>query len=176
MGHLVDDLLAFARLGRQPLSKRDVATARLVEQLVREVRQVHEGRSVTVRVQQLPDLCADPGLIRQVFVNLIDNAFKYTRGRAEGHIEIGSRSSDGQQIFFVRDDGVGFDMKYADKLFGVFQRLHRAEDFEGTGVGLAIVHRIVSRHGGRVWAEGAVGQGAVFNFTLGGRTARAFDD
>jgi light-regulated signal transduction histidine kinase (bacteriophytochrome) len=116
----------------------------------------------------MPPLWGDPSLLKQVFVNLIGNAFKYTRMRAEAAIEIGSRESDSGRVLFVRDNGAGFNMQYADKLFGVFQRLHRAEDFEGTGVGLAIVRRIVERHGGRVWAEAAVDQGATFYFTTEG--------
>jgi light-regulated signal transduction histidine kinase (bacteriophytochrome) len=116
----------------------------------------------------MPIIWGDPALLKQVFVNLIDNAFKYTRMRAEAAIEIGSRESGGERVLFVRDNGAGFDMQYADKLFGVFQRLHRAEDFEGTGVGLAIVDRIVARHGGRVWAEAAVDRGATFYFTTEG--------
>jgi PAS domain S-box-containing protein len=167
MGHLVDDLLAFARLSRQPLVRRQVSMKSMVELVVREVRQQHEGRSVTVTVGDLPDLTGDSGLLKQVFVNLVDNAFKYTRRRDEAHIDIGSREIAGERVFSVRDDGVGFDTQYASKLFGVFQRMHRAEDFEGTGVGLAIVQRIVQRHGGRIWAEAAVDRGATFHFTVG---------
>ena len=165
MGRLVDDLLAFSRLGRQPLSRQQVPTGPIIEQVLSDVRQQAEGRSVSVTVGELPPLWGDPALFKQVFVNLIDNAFKYTRMRAEAVVEIGSRKIDGEQVFFVRDNGAGFDMQYADKLFGVFQRLHRAEDFAGTGVGLAIVQRIVQRHGGRVWAEALVDQGATFYFT-----------
>jgi light-regulated signal transduction histidine kinase (bacteriophytochrome) len=109
----------------------------------------------------------DAGLLKQVFVNLVDNAFKYTRRRDEAHVDIGSREIAGERVFSVRDDGVGFDTQYASKLFGVFQRMHRAEDFEGSGVGLAIEQRIVQRHGGRIWAEAAVDRGATFHFTVG---------
>jgi light-regulated signal transduction histidine kinase (bacteriophytochrome) len=165
MGHLVDDLLAFSRFGRQPLNKRQVPTATIVEQILRNVRQEVEKRYVGVSVGDMPTLWGDPALLKQVFVNLIDNAFKYTRMRAEAVIEIGSCEIAGEQVCFVRDNGAGFDMQYADKLFGVFQRLHRAEDFEGTGVGLAIVQRIVERHGGRVWADAVVDGGATFYFT-----------
>jgi PAS domain S-box-containing protein len=168
MGHLIDDLLAFARLSRQPLVAQRFSTNALVEQVLREVRKQHEGRSVTVTLGDLPELEGDPGLLKQVFVNLIDNAFKYTRLNPKAHVEIGSREIDAERVFSVRDDGVGFDTQYAGKLFGVFQRLHRAEDFEGTGVGLAIVQRIIQRHGGRVWADAMVDRGATFFFTIGG--------
>ncbi len=124
------------------------------------------ARSVAVSVGDLPSVSGDPALLKQVFVNLIANAFKYTRMREKADIEIGSRTIDGERVFFVRDNGAGFDMQYAGKLFGVFQRLHRCEEFEGTGVGLAIVQRIVNRHGGRVWAKAAVNQGATFYLTL----------
>src|ERR1700736_2618772 len=167
MGHLVDDLLAFARLSRQQLSKQRVPIRKIIENVLSDARQQAEGRSVSVSVGELSSLWGDPSLLKQVFVNLIGNAFKYTRMRAEAVIEVGSREIGGEQVVFVRDNGAGFDMRYADKLFGVFQRLHRAEDFEGTGVGLAIVQRIVHRHGGRVWAEAAVDQGATFYFTTG---------
>jgi light-regulated signal transduction histidine kinase (bacteriophytochrome) len=165
MGRLVDDLLKFARLGRQPMSKRRVPTGTIIEQVVRDLRQQADGRSIRVAIGELPSISGDPTLIKQIFVNLIENAFKYTRMRAEALIEIGARDIGGEQVFFVRDNGAGFDMQYADKLFGVFQRLHRAEDFEGTGVGLAIVQRIVQRHGGRIWAEAAIDRGATFYFT-----------
>ena len=138
--------------------------ADLVAQVVRDLQS--EGRAVSVTVAELPDVWGDPALLKQVFVNLIDNAFKYTQTREDGRIEIGARRTEGEQVIFVRDNGIGFDMRYAGKLFGVFQRLHRAEDFEGTGVGLAIVQRIIHRHGKRVWAEAAVDQGATFYFTV----------
>jgi PAS domain S-box-containing protein len=166
MGHLVADLLRFSQLGRQPLSKQPVATEAIIAQILSDARYQTEGRSVNVSVGETPDLWGDPSLLKQVFANLIQNAFKYTRTRAQAVIEIGSSEIAGERVFFVRDNGAGFDMQYADKLFGVFQRLHRAEDFEGTGVGLAIVQRIIERHGGRVWAEAAVDKGATFYFTM----------
>lgn len=168
MGHLVDDLLAFSRLSREPLNKRRVATRSMVEQILDEALLAHQGRQVEVSVGHLSDCWGDPALLKQVFVNLIGNAFKYTGQREVATVEVGSKDSGEEQIFFVRDNGIGFDMRYADKLFGVFQRLHRAEDFEGTGVGLAIVQRIIQRHGGRIWAEAAIDRGATFYFTLKG--------
>jgi len=168
MGHLIDDLLNLARLGRQPLTRRQVAVGVLVDEVVAEMRRLYQGRSVRVDIETLPDLSCDPVLLRRVYSNLIDNAFKYTRLRADARVEIGSRMIDGERVLFVRDNGAGFDMQYASKLFGVFQRLHRAEDFEGNGVGLAMVQRVVHRHHGRVWAEAAVDRGATFYFTLEG--------
>jgi light-regulated signal transduction histidine kinase (bacteriophytochrome) len=128
-----------------------VPTRAIIEQVVDDARQQADGRSVSVSVGEMPDLWGDPRLMKQVFANLIQNAFKYTRTRAQAVIEIGSSEIGGERVFFVRDNGAGFDMQYLDKLFGVFQRLHRVEEFEGTGVGLAIVQRIIERHGG---AEG----------------------
>jgi PAS domain S-box-containing protein len=165
MGRLVDDLLAFSRLGRQPLTKQHVAAGTIIEQVVSELQRQAEGRSVIVSIGELPQVWGDPSLLKQVFINLIGNAFKYTRQRADAAIEIGTCIIGGEQAFFVRDNGAGFDMQYADQLFKVFQRLHRVEDFEGTGVGLAIVQRIIQRHGGRIWAEAAVDKGATFYFT-----------
>ncbi len=166
MGRLVDDLLHFSRLGRQPLETRPVEPGEIVRRALDDLRAEREGRKVDITVGDLPGCQADPALLRQVFVNLLSNALKFTRGRAAAEIEIGCREAGGTRAYFVRDNGAGFDMRYADKLFGVFQRLHRAEDFEGTGVGLAIVQRIVQRHGGRVWAEALVDRGATFYFTL----------
>jgi PAS domain S-box-containing protein len=173
MGHLVDDLLTLSRLGRQPLTRQLVATGTIVEQVLRDVRQQVTGRSVQVSVGELPPVWGDAGLLKQVFMNIIDNAFKYTRLRDDAVIEIDSRRIGDEQVFIVRDNGVGFDMQYADKLFDVFQRLHRAEDFVGTGVGMAIVQRIVQRHGGRVWAEAVVDRGATFYFTTEGPPSHA---
>ncbi|HET7538666.1 MAG TPA: PAS domain-containing protein [Polyangiaceae bacterium] len=163
MGHLIDELLAFSRLARTPLKLKPVDTNELVAQCLVEL---NPGQA-EVSVGALSSCQADPGLLRQVFMNLLSNAFKYSRHRTPSRIEVGSeRDALGKTVFYVRDNGTGFDMKYASKLFGVFQRLHRQEDFEGTGVGLAIVQRIVTRHGGRVWAEAEPEKGATFSFTL----------
>jgi PAS domain S-box-containing protein len=168
MGRLVDDLLVLSRLGRQPLAKRPVAPARLVREVLGELRDERANRRVDVTLGELPECLADPALLKQVWVNLLSNALKYTRRREEVRIEVGYQNGAAEPAYFVKDNGVGFDMRYAHKLFGTFQRLHRPEDYEGTGVGLALVQRIVHRHGGRVWAEAQPGQGAAFYFTLGG--------
>lgn len=163
MGQLVDDLLAFSRLARTPLKLRPVETKDLVAQCLLEL---NPGQA-QVSVGELFPCQADPGLLRQVFTNLLSNAIKYSRHRTPPRIEVGAdRDALGKVVFYVRDNGTGFDMRYASKLFGVFQRLHRQEDFEGTGVGLAIVQRIVTRHGGRIWADAAPEKGATFSFTL----------
>ncbi|MGH8010272.1 MAG: sensor histidine kinase, partial [Candidatus Binatia bacterium] len=167
MGSLIDDLLTFSRLGRQPLTKQPVAPADLVRQTLTELRVEQENRRVEINLGELPLCQADPALLKQVFVNLLTNALKFTRRRELACIEIGCQQLNGDQIYFVKDNGVGFDMQYVHKLFGVFQRLHRIEDYEGTGVGLAIVQRILHRHGGRVWAEAAIDEGATFYFTVG---------
>jgi light-regulated signal transduction histidine kinase (bacteriophytochrome) len=138
----------------------------LVREALEELLPERQGRQVEIRAAPLPPSHGDNALLKQVWANLLSNALKYTRKCDSAVVEIGSVLEDGVAIYFVRDNGTGFDMRYAHKLFGVFQRLHRAEDFEGTGVGLAIVHRIVHRHGGRVWAEAAVDRGATFHFTL----------
>jgi light-regulated signal transduction histidine kinase (bacteriophytochrome) len=166
MGNLVDDLLAFSRLGRQPLTKEQVSLGPIIERVLADLCQQDVERLVNVSVANLLPVWGDPMLLKQVLINLIGNAFKYTKQRADAAVEIGNVQIDGERVFFVRDNGAGFDMKYAGQLFRVFQRLHRVEEFEGTGVGLAIVQRIVHRHGGRVWAEAAVGKGATFYFTL----------
>jgi light-regulated signal transduction histidine kinase (bacteriophytochrome) len=163
MGDLIDGLLSFSRLGRQPIRKQLVEPADLVRQAVEDLGLEQAGRPVEIAVGYLPACEGDPLLLKQVFVNLLSNALKYCRTRERTRIEIATADSS---AYYVRDNGVGFDMRYADKLFGVFQRLHRSEEYEGTGVGLAIVQRIVHRHGGRVWAEGVVNQGATFYFTL----------
>jgi signal transduction histidine kinase len=171
MGQLVDDLLAFSRLSRQPLKLQRVVCNDLIRQVLVELSREHEGRSVDITSGELPVCQADPVLLKQVFVNLLANALKFTRQRDVAVITIGCREDGGEHVYFVQDNGVGFDMRYASKLFGVFQRLHSSEEYEGTGVGLAIVQRIIHRHGGRVWAEAVVDQGATFYFTLGGDTA-----
>ena len=166
MGTLIDDLSAFSQLSRRALRRQSVSMADLVRQTVEDLRSQREGRHIEIRQGDLPPCEGDPALLKQVWINLLANAQKYTRQRANAVIEIGCTLHENGTIYFVRDNGAGFDMQYAGKLFGVFQRLHRAEDFEGTGVGLAIVQRIIQRHGGRIWAEAAVDRGATFYFTL----------
>jgi len=140
-----------------------------VKEVLSDFQADASGRNIDLKIGPLPEVYGDSAMLRQVFVNLISNAFKYTKMRPDAVIEIGSiYDENGKMCIFVKDNGAGFDMKYADKLFGLFQRLHRAEDFEGTGVGLANVRRIIQRHGGKVWAEGKVGEGATFFFTLTG--------
>jgi light-regulated signal transduction histidine kinase (bacteriophytochrome) len=169
MDSLVTDLLTFARMSRVAVLKRHVATEPIVRDIVDDLLAEHAGRRFEIRIGSLPPCLADPSLLRQVYVNLLSNAFKYTNGRDPAVIEIDClREDDPQQplIYVVRDNGVGFDMRFAGKLFQVFERLHNRHDVEGTGVGLALVRRIVERHGGKVWAEAAPGNGASFYFTL----------
>jgi signal transduction histidine kinase len=173
MGQLIDDLLAFSRLGRQPLQRRRVAPAALVREVLEDLRPERDARRVAVVVGDLPACHADPALLKQVWANLLGNALKYTRKHDPARVEVGCVEQDGERVYFVRDNGAGFDMRYAGKLFGVFQRLHKAADYDGTGVGLAIVQRIVHRHGGRVWAEAAVNWGATFYFTLPDREGQS---
>jgi light-regulated signal transduction histidine kinase (bacteriophytochrome) len=143
-----------------------VKTTSLVRQSLDELRAETNGRQVEFTIGEMPECQSDPNLLKQVWINLLSNALKYTRQRNVAHIEIGWKKENDAQVFFVKDNGVGFDMQYAHKLFGVFQRLHRSEDYEGTGVGLAIVQRVVHRHGGHVWAESQVDNGATFYFSL----------
>ena len=166
MGRLIDDLLAFSRTARAELRKTRIHMSELVQGAIRDLRHEYETRKIKWTVGELPVVHADPALLRQVMFNLLSNALKYTRTRSEAHIEIGSKRSSAEDIIYVRDNGVGFDMRYYHKLFGVFQRLHRATDFEGTGVGLANVRRIILRHAGRTWAESELGHGAIFFFSL----------
>jgi light-regulated signal transduction histidine kinase (bacteriophytochrome) len=181
MGQLVDDLLAFSRLSRQALSKQAVDPGKIVRACLAELQKEQEGRQLELVIGDLAPCQADPMLLKQVWTNLLSNSLKYTRKREAARIEIGSRTeqrplASGQvsrpsgpgteTVYFVKDNGAGFDMQYAHKLFGVFQRLHRAADYDGTGVGLAIVQRIITRHGGRVWAEAQLNRGATFSFTL----------
>lgn len=172
MGNLIDDLLAFSRLNRQTLTRSEVDPASLVREVYDSLENERHGCDIELIVGDLAPCKADYNLLRQVLVNLLSNAVKFTRQRPKARIEVGSTAAaDGAPpTYFVRDNGVGFDMRYADKLFRVFQRLHRVEDYEGTGVGLAIVQRIVARHGGRIWAESVPDQGTTFYFTLSGDT------
>ena len=164
----MDDLLNLARVGRQELKRERTPLNPVVEEVIAELKRETGGRQIEWHVGQLPEMDSDPGLIKQVFANLLSNAVKYTRPRNKAIIEIGQREIGGETVIFVQDNGVGFNMKYADKLFGVFQRLHRADEFEGTGVGLATVDRIVRKHGGHIWAEAEVDKGATFYFTVNG--------
>jgi len=166
MARLIDDLLAFSRMGRASMSKRCVDLSQLVREARDEVAADLNGRRIVWEIQDLPPVDADPALLRPVLVNLLSNAVKYTGTRDQARIEVGTESRTGELVVFVRDNGVGFDMAYAHKLFGVFQRLHRADEFSGTGIGLANVRRIIQRHGGQTWAEGAVDAGATFYFSL----------
>jgi signal transduction histidine kinase len=168
MGRLVDELLNLTRVGRQTLAVQVTGLTSLVKDVLSVLEPEIEDRKVEWKISDLPFVECDPTLIRQVFQNLISNALKYSGPRSQAVIEIGQVQKDGETAILVKDNGVGFSMKYADKLFGVFQRLHRAEDFEGSGVGLATVHRIIQKHGGRVWAEAELDRGATFYFTIAG--------
>ena len=167
MGQLVDDLLNLSQVGRRELSVQTTGLNSVVEEVVAGLRPGTEDRRIEWKIGKLPFVEGDPALLKQVFANLLSNAVKYTGPRDHAVIEVGSETLNGTPRVFVRDNGVGFSMKYADKLFGIFQRLHRQEDFEGTGIGLATVQRIIHKHGGRVWAEAELDKGATFYFTLG---------
>ena len=165
MGTLVDDLLDFSRLGRTQLAKTQVNMGDVVKDVVREIK-TSDPNSAEITITELDKVSCDPVLIKQVWANLISNAVKYSRKAEKPTIEIGSTGLNGQQMFFIKDNGAGFDMAYADKLFSVFQRLHKVTEYEGTGVGLALAHRIVTKHGGKIWAEAKTNEGATFYFTL----------
>jgi light-regulated signal transduction histidine kinase (bacteriophytochrome) len=165
MGVLIDNLLEFSRLGRRRVTKFPVNLTELVQRVVDDLDEDHRGKA-RIHIGSLPATEGDPVLLYQVIVNLVTNAIKYSRKKEAPEIEIGSSENDGEYIYFVKDNGAGFNMDYAHKLFGVFQRLHGNEEFEGTGVGLAIVQRIIVKHGGRVWAEGRPDGGATFFFSL----------
>jgi signal transduction histidine kinase len=167
MQELIGALLDLARLSRRSLEREQVALGDMVRELISELEPELEGRNVDLVVMDLPPCSADPRLLRQVLANLLNNALKFSRGRSPARIEVGYVAEPDHFTYFVRDNGVGFDMRNADRLFGVFQRFHDSTEFEGTGVGLATVNRIVNRHGGRVWAEAAPDQGATLYFTLG---------
>jgi signal transduction histidine kinase len=167
MGRLIDDLLEFSRTGRVEISHQCVSLDDLVQDCLVGLKMATKGRKITWKIVPLPRVIGDKSLLKQALANLIDNAVKYSAKREYAEIEIGvAGEEDGRVIVFIRDNGAGFDMKYSHKLFGVFQRLHRSEEFEGTGIGLATVRRIIVRHGGRTWAEGRLGDGATFYFTL----------
>lgn len=173
MGRLVDDLLQLAQVGRDAVPQHTSLDS-LIGDVLTNVRAEITDRTIEWRVGALPTVVCDAGLMKIVLTNLLSNAVKYTRPREKAVIEIGQMVKEGETVVYVRDNGVGFDMRYADKLFGVFQRLHRDEDFEGTGVGLATVHRILRKHNGRIWAEAAPDRGATFFFTCGSGTASGY--
>jgi len=166
MGQLIDNLLEFSRIGKQQLTLFQVNTKELIETIVEELQQLEPHRKVQVTINQLEPIKADKNMLKQVFINLISNAFKYTGKKSKAKVEIGSYLEDNQCIYYIKDNGAGFDMKYYDKLFGVFQRLHSSNEFEGTGVGLAIINRIITKHNGKVWAEAKVNEGACFFVSL----------
>lgn len=166
MGHLIDDLLTFSRLSRKAIDKRSIQMTEIARSVIDDINIRQGERAASVTIKDLPPAEGDPALIRQVFGNLISNAMKFSKNQPDSVVEIGSFPQDSENVYYVKDNGVGFNMDYAHKLFRVFERLHRAEEFPGTGVGLAIVERIVRRHGGKVWAEGRPNQGATFYFSL----------
>jgi light-regulated signal transduction histidine kinase (bacteriophytochrome) len=167
MGMLIDDLLTFARISRQQLATHPVDPDKVARAALRDPQAETGNGKAQVEIGTLPPATADPGLLKVVMINLLGNALKFTRQNPQPRIEVGSSQRGDQTVYFVRDNGVGFDMLYSDKLFGVFQRLHSEKEFEGTGVGLATVQRIIHRHGGNIWAEAKVDEGATFYFTLG---------
>jgi len=167
MGNLIDDLLGFARIARTEVQRTTVSLDEILQETLKDLRAESEGRKIAWKIDPLPRVEGDPSMLRLVFTNLISNALKFTRTRPEAQIVIGGRNEENGEVeVFIRDNGVGFDSQYMDKLFNVFQRLHSSTEFEGTGIGLANVRRIVERHGGRVWAEGSLDGGAIFNFSL----------
>jgi len=166
MGNLINDILAFSRVGRQELVGTNINMCELVDQALVELKPALEGRSITLDVRPLPPADGDAAMLRCVWINLLDNAIKFTKSRASATIEVGAKLEAAETAYYVKDNGIGFDMKYVSKLFGVFQRLQSQGDYPGTGIGLAIVKRIIVRHQGRVWAQGALNEGACFSFTL----------
>jgi len=166
MGRLIDDLLTFSRMSRQDIMRTNIATNKMVRDVIEDLVPGDKKPAIHWDIQNLPDLKGDINAIRQVWVNLISNAVKYSATKKQPQIEIGSFKSNGQTVLYIKDNGVGFDEKYKNKLFQVFQRLHSEQDFEGTGIGLAIIKKIISKHGGHVWAEGEKDKGACFSFSL----------
>lgn len=167
MAQLIEDLLAFSQVAHEPIKKRRTDLRRLANEALSELRGEYQGRDVEIRVDELPLCLADRALLKQVMLNLLGNALKYTRPVEHASIHVGSESRDGEIVFYVRDNGIGFNMSNVESIFLAFHRLHRAQGFEGSGVGLALVKRIVERHGGRIWAEGETNLGSTFYFTLG---------
>ncbi len=167
MGTLIDDLLSFSRMGRSEMMKKNISLDAIVREVINDIKMEIKERNIEWKICPLPEVSGDPAMLKLVYVNLISNALKFTKEQSKADIEIGSMSGDKDEIcLYVKDNGAGFDMKYVDKLFGLFQRLHRAEEFGGTGLGLANIRRIINRHGGKTWAEGSVNEGATFYFTL----------
>ena len=171
MDRLIDDLLAFSRQGRQSMNLGPLDMRLLLWETWQELRSANRERTMTLNIESVPSGWGDKALLKQVFMNLLTNAVKFTRNREDGRIDAGGYEQGGEIVYYVKDNGVGFDMRFQEKLFGVFQRLHSSSEYEGTGIGLALVQRIVHRHGGRVWAEGKVNEGATFYFTLPYRMA-----
>jgi len=166
LGTLIDALLSLQRLSRQTLARTRARLNEAVDDALNWLRREQPGREIDIEVEDLGEAEVDPALLRLAFANLLSNAMKFTRGRNPAKIRVGTLRRDGERIYFVQDNGAGFDMRFVDKLFGVFQRLHPEAEYEGSGIGLASVYRVVQRHGGRIWAEGEVDRGATFFFTL----------
>lgn len=166
MEQLIEGLLRLSHLSRQSIARRPVNISSLVSEVIEDVKKEYPDRTIEIKIEPLPDSIGDQTLLRQVFANLLANAFKFTLKTPEPRIEVGFSDKNGERVYFIRDNGAGFDPKYTSRLFGVFQRLHRAEEFSGNGIGLSIVQRIIQRHGGRIWAEGKLDAGATFYFTL----------
>jgi len=166
MGQLIDDLLAFSKIGKKELQLSTVNMTQLVESALTDLKASIPGLKTKITINQMPTANADYNLMNLVFTNLISNAIKYSSSKENAEVEIGAKTENHQTNYYIKDNGVGFDMQYYNKLFGVFQRLHGSEEFEGTGVGLALVKRIITRHNGKIWAEAKLGEGATFYFTL----------
>lgn len=175
MDQLIHDLLEFSQLSRQPIKKQSVSPTTIAREVLSDFQSELESRKIEIVVHDLPPCQADPSLLRQVFINLISNAIKYTNARDDANIQVSCEEKNNETVYFVRDNGIGFDMQYADQIFGVFQRLHHQSEYEGTGIGLATVQRIIQRHGGKIWAEAEEGQGATFYFTLEKNQERGYD-